>query len=71
MIVRLFEVDPKRADWRITSSELLDALRTMGSLSRGNDRVQGREIAKSLKKMGITSKRSNCATVYAGLQRKG
>ena len=71
MIVRLFEVDPKRSEWRITSSELLDVLRTMGSLSRGNDRQQGKEIARSLAKMGITSKRSHGATVYAGLQRKG
>lgn len=71
MVVRLFDVDPKRADWQITSSELLDTLRTMGSLSRGNDRQQGKEIARSLAKMGITGKRSNGKTVYAGLGRKG
>jgi putative DNA primase/helicase len=71
MIVRLFDVDPNRGEWRITSSQLLDTLRTLGSLSRGNDRVQGREIARSLAKLGITSKRSNGATVYAGLQKKG
>ena len=70
MIVRLFEVDPKRADWRITSSTLLDALRTHGSMSRGNDRQQGKEIARSLAKMGIKSKPSDGKTVYAGLRRK-
>ena len=70
MIVSLYDMDPKRGDWRVSSSELLHNLRTFGDLSRGNDRQAGKEIARSLQRLGITGKRSNGATIYAGLQRK-
>ncbi len=70
MIVRLYDIDAKRDDWRITSSALLDKLRTFGGLSRGNDRQQGKEIARSLAKMGVVGRRSHGATVYNGLSQK-
>jgi hypothetical protein len=74
MIRRVFTVQPDNSDpgWRISSSELLEALRAYGGLSRGNDRVQGKDLAKSLKSQwGIVGKRSHGATYYSGLKHRG
>lgn len=74
MLARTYIIDPRRADetgWRVTSSEILDALRTYSGLSRGSDGSTGRQLARTLKKeWGIVGKRSNGATIYAGLMRK-
>jgi len=71
MLVRTYTIDPTKTEWRVTSSEILDALRTYAGLSRGQDKVQGRELARTLKKeWGIIGKRTNGATVYVGLVRK-
>lgn len=71
MIARLYEIDPARDDWRATSSEILDKLRTFGGMARNSDKQQGKEIARSLRTMGIIGKRSNSSTVYSGLYFKG
>jgi predicted P-loop ATPase len=69
MLVRVFEIDPTQQEWRETSSSILEKLRTFAGLSRSNDAVLGKEIARTLKQQwGITGKRSNGATVYTGLQ---
>lgn len=69
MLVRVFEIDPTQADWRETSSAILEKLRTYAGLTRGSDRTVGKELARTLKKhWGIVGKRSHGATVYAGLQ---
>ena len=70
-IARTFNIAPERTDWRCTSTELLEVLRTYAGISRGHDKQQGREVARALRKhWGIEHKRSNGATVYFGLQRK-
>jgi len=72
MIERTYYIDKTKgvADgWTATSSQILDALRTYAGLSRGHDKVQGRELARSLKRQwGITSRKSRGATVYDGLK---
>lgn len=72
MLVRIFEIDPSKTaeiDWRMSSSDILEKLRTYAGLSRGNDRVQGRDLSKSLQKnWGIKSRRSNGLTYYDGLK---
>ena len=61
--------DADREEWSATSSEILDKMRMYGGLSHGQDRVQGRELARSLKKhWQLDSKRSNGKTVYCGLK---
>jgi hypothetical protein len=62
MLVRVFEIDPTQQEWRETSSSILEKLRTFAGLSRSNDAVLGKEIARTLKQQwGITGKRSNGA----------
>ena len=74
MLARVYDIDRTKAGtvgWSATSSEILEALRTYAGLSRGHDKVQGRELARTLKRQwGITSRRSGGATVYDGLVRK-
>jgi hypothetical protein len=74
MLVRTYHIDASKAgeaSWRATSSEILDTLRTYAGLSRGIDKVQGRELARTLKKeWGIVGVRSHGSTVYYGLQNK-
>ena len=70
MILRLYDIDPARDDWRTTSSEILDKLRTFAGMARNNDKQQGKDIARSLRALGINSKRSNGSTVYCGLSFK-
>ena len=70
-IARTFTIDAERNDWRCTSTELLEVLRTFAGISKGHDKAQGREVAVALRKhWGIEGKRSNGATVYCGLQNK-
>jgi predicted P-loop ATPase len=68
-IARTFMVDPKATGWRMSSTQILSALREYaGITSSGGDRAQGREVARALREhWGITSRRSNGATVYEGL----
>lgn len=69
MITRVFEVDTGNKDLKVSSSEMLDKLRTFGGLSKGNERVQGRELARSMfKHWGIKSRRSNNQTLYDGVK---
>lgn len=71
MLVRTYQIDPKQTGWRATSSEILDTLRTYAGLSRGNDKMQGKDLARTLKKeWGLIGKRSNGATIYFGLMSK-
>lgn len=74
MLTRAYFIDPTQAGasgWSATSSQILEALRTYAGLSRGQDRVQGRELARSLKRQwGIIARRSGGATVYDGLKLK-
>jgi predicted P-loop ATPase len=71
-VARLYEFDLEQSDWRATSSEILDNLRKLAGISRGNDKHQGRELAAALKQhWGVIGKRSNGATVYTGLRLKG
>lgn len=70
-LARVFEIDTERADWRCTSTEILDAIRTFGGISRGADKAQAREVARALKShWGVVGRRSNGKTVYDGLWRK-
>ena len=67
-LARVFDIDATQEDWQCTSTEVLDAIRTFGGISRGADKVQGREVARALKThWGIVGKRSNGKTVYKGL----
>lgn len=53
----------------VRSTRVLDVLRTFGGLSRGNDRAQGKDIARALHKhWGIDGRRSNGGTWYHGLK---
>lgn len=70
-IARTFNIDAERTDWRCTSTEVLEVLRTYAGISRGHDKAQGKEVARALRKhWGIECKRTNGATVYCGLQNK-
>jgi hypothetical protein len=71
MLVRTYTIDPTKTEWRATSSEILDSLRTYAGLSHGQDKVQGRDLARTLKnEWKIVGKRSHGAMIYAGLLRK-
>jgi predicted P-loop ATPase len=70
-LARIYDFDLSQTEWRATSSEILDNLRKLAGISRGNDKHQGRELAAALKHhWGIIGKRSNGATVYTGLRLK-
>ena len=70
-LAQIFDFDTSKigeAEWALSSSRILEALRTFAGVSRGRDETQGRELARSLKKVWqVTSTRSNGATVYRGL----
>ncbi len=56
----------------VRSTRLLETLRTYAGMSRGNDRAQGKDVARALRKhWGIVGKRSNGATWYYGLKLRG
>lgn len=68
MISRVFDIDKSRDDWTVSSSEMLDKLRTYGGLAHGNEIVQGRSVSRSMyKHWQIRSTRSNGRTVYRGV----
>jgi predicted P-loop ATPase len=71
MIARVFDVDPENSEVSTSSSEMMDKLRTYAGLAHGNEKVQGRDLARSMYKMwGIKSKRSNGRTMYQGVTLK-
>ncbi len=68
-LVRTYEIDPEQTDWRASSSEILDKVRSFGGISRGNDVHQARALSAALmQNWGIKGKRSNGATYYYGLK---
>lgn len=69
MIDSCFEKD---SSGFVRSTRLLETLRTYAGMSRGNDRAQGKDVARALRKhWGIVGKRSNGATWYYGLKLRG
>lgn len=69
MIDHCFE---KSTDGFVRSTRMLETLRTYAGMSRGNDKAQGKDVARALRKhWGIVGKRSNGATWYYGLKQRG
>lgn len=68
LITRVFLVDTSQSEWSVSSSEMLEKMRTFAGMSHGNEKVQGRELARSMyKAWGIKGKRSNGRTKYVGV----